>query len=72
MGDDFAHVACFKDIVHAHHAVVDLGTHVMVADIGVNGISKINGGGPLGQGLYVRLRRKDKDLLQVDIGLKSL
>ena len=48
-GDNFTHVAGFESIVHTYHAVVDTGADVMVANIGMNGVGKINGGGTFGQ-----------------------
>src|ERR1039457_3585697 len=71
LGHDLDDVAIAQRIAQRHDAAVDLGAHAGLADIGVNGVGEIDGGGVARQHDHLAARREGVDLLRVKVHLEG-
>ena len=69
LGHDLDDVAVAQGIAERHDAAVGLGAHAGLADIGVNGVGEIDGGGVARQHDYFAAGREGVDLLRVKVHL---
>ena len=69
--DDLDDVSGAQLVAQRNHASVDLGADASVADLGVNGVGEINGGGVARQDDHLALGREGVDLFGVEIDLQG-
>ena len=70
-GDDLHDLAGLELVVKAHDAAVDLGAGHGVADPGVDGVGKVDGGGTGGKGDHVGVGGKDEDFVGEEVHLQG-
>ena len=65
-GEDFDDVTRSDLSVQGHESTVDLGTHRAMTHFGVNGVGKVNRGGPCRETNHPPLGREDVNLFAAD------
>ena len=70
-GDDLHNLPGLKLVVKAHDAAVDLGPGHGVAHGGVDGVGKVDGGGPGGEVDDLRVGGKDENLVGEEVHLQT-
>ena len=70
--DDLDDVAILERGAQRHHAAVHARAHALVADVGVDRVGEVDGGGAPGQRLDLALGREGVDLLGVEVDLQVL
>src|SRR5580658_4554684 len=71
LGHNLDDVAIAQRIAQRHDTAVDLGAHAGLADIGVNGVSEIDGGGVARQHDHFTARGESVDFLGVKVHLEG-
>ena len=70
--DDLDDVTVLKAAAEWHHPAVDAGAHTLIADVRVDHVREVYCGGTARQRAHLSLRRKDVDLLGVEVDLQVL
>ena len=65
-GENLNHVAAAQGALQRHQATVYLGAHGAVTNLGVHGVSEVDGGGAGGQADHLALRREHVHLFSAD------
>jgi len=62
--DDLHHIAVLQLIAQRNNIAVHLGARALVADVGMDAVGEINGGGAFGKGLDISVRRENINVVR--------
>jgi len=70
--DDLGDIAVLEPVIQRHKAPIDLGAHAVVANLGMNAVGEVHGGGPRREINHIVLWSVDKHLVAEQVDLQEL